>query len=90
MRRLTVVSLRSPFVSSDLARQPLCYEEARQEHIAANCPAQLQLEGDSETAVTVKVAMLQMNAVGVPVGADPVPGKHHTYCLSAPSSTHTE
>lgn len=58
--------------------QPLCYEEARREHVAANCPreeGEVVAEGaaGADIPVTVKVAMLQMNAVGVAVGADPVP-----------------
>ena len=61
--------------------QPLCYAEARLEHVAANCPREEEEEEKAvvegaegvEQPVTVKVAMLQMNAVGVAVGADPVP-----------------
>ena len=51
--------------------QPLCYQEARLEHAAANCPRD-ETEAVGKP-VTVKVAMLQMNAVGVAVGTDPVP-----------------
>jgi predicted amidohydrolase len=50
--------------------QPLCYEEARADHVAANVqPSERQeIEGPK-----LKVAMLQMNAVGVGEGVDPVP-----------------
>jgi predicted amidohydrolase len=56
--------------------QPLCYEKARDEHAVANCNARRpreEAEAENNDGPVVKVAMLQMNAVGVAFDKDPVP-----------------
>ena len=50
--------------------QPLCYAEARAAHVASNAGPALQEQAGGPT---LKVAMLQMNAVGVAFDKDPVP-----------------